>query len=170
MKDASTGMATSAFGQLPTEARNQASNVPHSSSASTKLLYGFQWGVLLLLCPPLLVLTVTLSIPLAALLWATGTVKWGKRLAADRDPVLAKVLSIDDTGRNPIVASLSALGRVYTSLVAYGVHLTLRMFVRVARPKTVFVVYTSNYHLMRKFFCVGTAELIYRAGISSKTM
>jgi hypothetical protein len=163
-------MAASAFGHLLTKAHNQAHSVPIRPPASSKLQYGFQWVVLLLLCPPLLVLTVALSVPLAALLCVTGAVQWGKKLAADRDPVLAKVLSIEDTGSDPMLASLSALGRVYTSLVMYGVHLTLRMFVRVARPKTVFVVYTSNYHLLRKFFCVGTAELIYRAGISSKSM
>lgn len=163
-------MALSQLQDLVTEARNRGRPLPNTSTIPTRTLYVFQWAVLLLLCPPLLVLAVTLSLPLALLLWVSGAVECGKTLAAQRDPVLAKVLSIDDTGKNPILASVSALGRVYTSLVAFGVHLTLRLFVRVARPKTVFVVYTSNYHLMRKFFCVGTGELIYRAGISEGSM
>jgi len=140
---------------------------PHMSS---KLLYAYQWLVLLLLGPPLLVMDILLALPLAVLLWITGAVNYGKKLAAQRDPVLLKVLETDSKGRSPVLASLTALGRVYTSLVAFGIHNILSLFVRVARPRTVFVVYTSNYHLMRKFFCVGTGELIARAGLSKGSM
>ena len=137
-----------------------------SSRTSSKLLYVYQWVVLLLLGPPLLVLDILLALPLAVLLWVTGAVEWGKRLAAQRDPVLSKVLEIDSKGSSPMLASLLAFGRVYTSLVAFGLHAILRLFVCIARPKAVFVVYTSNYHLLKRFFCVGTAELIWRAGFT----
>lgn len=127
------------------------------------MLYVYQWLVLLVLCPPLLALNVVLAVPLALLLWLTGAVELGKQLAAQRDPVLAKVLEISSSRPiSPYLAALASFGRVYVSLVAFGLHGILRLFVTVGRPKTVFVVYLPNYHLISKFFCVGTAELIYR--------
>jgi hypothetical protein len=163
-------MAMSGFGQLHAEARNQLHKTRNASLDVTKMHYYLQWAALLLLCPPLIILAAALSLPLAVLLWATGAVEWGKKAAAERDPVLAKVLGNDDNAGNPLLSQLSAFGRVYTSLVAFAVHLTLRLFVRLAQPRTVFVVYTSNYTLMRRFFCVGTGELLYRLGISEESM
>lgn len=163
-------MALSAIGQLYADARNQLKSTSTAASNANIMPYLLQWGVLVLLVCPLLVLAVIVSLPLAVLLWATGAVEWGKNAAAERDPVLAKVLSNDEGGAHPLLSSLTALARVYTSLVGFAVHLTLRLFVRVARPRTVFVVYTSNYTLMRRFFCVGTGELLYRTGISKESM
>lgn len=131
-------------------------------TTTSRALYAYQWLVLLLLCPPLLVLDVVIALPVALLLWFSGAVAYGRRMVAKRDPVLAKVMANDGKG---LMASLAAFGRVYTSLVAFGFHNILRIFVRIGQPKTVFVVYLSNFHLMRKFFCVGTSELIYRAGL-----
>ncbi len=156
------------FGQMHAEARNQLHSTRHAFPSMSNMRYVGQWAALVLLCPPLVILAVTLSLPLAVLLWVSGAVEWGKKAAAERDPVLAKVLCNENSGS--LMANLSAFGRVYTSLVAYAVHLTLRLFVRVARPRTVFVVYTSNYTLQQKFFCVGTGEILYRSGISSESM
>lgn len=139
----------------------------HSIQTSSRLLYAYQWLLLLLLCPPLLVLAIVLALPLALLLWFSGAVSYGRALAAKRDPVLAKVMQVDE---GSWVAHLAAFGRVYTSLVGYGFHQTLRLFVRLGQPRTVFVVYLNNFHLMRKFFCVGTSELIYRAGLFKGAM
>lgn len=144
---------------------------PSMASRFAKLVYVFQWAVLLLLCLPLLVLAVILSLPVATVLWVSAAVEWGRKLAAERDPVLAMALKTDSNkGRYPILARLAAFQRVYTSLVLFGVHSSLRLFVRMARPRVAFVVYTSNYSILRRFFCVGTAELGCRAGIHTQSM
>jgi len=135
-----------------------------------RLAYVYQMAVLLLLCPPLLVVDIVIALPVALILWFTGAVAMGRRLASESNPALAKVLEADDTTMHPLLAGLAAFGRVYTSLVAFGFHTILRLFVHIGRPKTVFVVYLSNFHLMRKFFCVGTSELIARAGLFRGSM
>jgi hypothetical protein len=137
--------------------------------ASTAL-YAYQWAVLLLLCPPLLVLDLAAALPLAVVLLATGAVARGSRMAAERDPVLAKALGADDKGRRGLLGALLAFGRVYMSLASFGFHKILRLFGALARPRTVFVVYASNYRTLRKLFCVGTAELLHRAGLLTHTM
>jgi hypothetical protein len=137
-------------------------DVNGAATPASRALYAYQWLVLLLLCPPLLVLDVILALPVALLLWFSGAVALGRRLAAKRDPVLAKIMEVDGKGW---LSAVAAFGRVYTSLVAFGFHNILRIFVRIGQPRTVFVVYLSNFHLMRKFFCPGTSELIYRAGL-----
>ena len=134
------------------------------------LLYGYQWLVLLLISPLLLV-NIILAVPLAVVLWCSGAVYLGKTIAAKRNPVLAKVMELSNEGQqHPLLAHLAAFGRVYTSLVAFGFHAILRLFVHIGRPRTAFVVYLNNFHLMRKFFCVGTSELIYRAGLFKGSM
>lgn len=150
---------------MPAEAPLQAKYYDDTTySSSHRLLYAYQWLVLLLVCPPLLALSILLPLPIALLLWFTGAVNIGRRLAAQRDPVLAKSMEVAEG------ASLAAFGRVYISLAATGIHHTLRLFACIGKPKTVFVVYLSNSHLMRKLFCVGTSELIRRAGLYKGAM
>lgn len=130
-------------------------------------LYAWQWAVLLLICPPLLVLDVVASLPLATALWITASLKLGRRLAAQRDPALAAALHVDNTNTHWAVAAGAAWARCYLSLVMLFFHSIMRLFVVLGRPQVLFVVYTPNLHTLKKFFCVGTAELLYRARITS---
>lgn len=153
--------------QEPLQARKDNNGSQTSfSTTSSRLLYAYQWVLLLLLCPPLLLASIILALPIAMLLWFSGAVAAGKTMAAKRDPIFAQAMEVEE---GPY-ASLAAFGRVYTSLVAFGFHQILRIFVVLGRPRTVFVVYLSNFHLMRKFFCVGTSELIWRAGLFKGAM
>jgi hypothetical protein len=134
------------------------------SNVASYVRYVWQWA-LLCLCLPLLLLVTIAALPTALLLWALGIDVLGRRLAAKRDPVLAGVMRVESSGSNRLLFRLTALGQAYTTLVVFGFHTILSLFVILGRPRVVFVIYLNNYHMKRKYFSIGISELLARAGL-----
>lgn len=131
---------------------------------STRARYLWQWTVLAVCCFPILAIVVVLSLPIALALWVTGVDVVGRRMAAKRDPILARAMQVEaKEHQHPLLFRLAALRLVYTTLLAFGLHNVLRLFVILGRPRVVFGVYLSNYNVKRKFFAVGVCELLRRA-------
>jgi hypothetical protein len=131
------------------------------ASASYAVLI-YQWAVLLLVCLPLLISAVAVAFPVTAFIWVTGLVARGKQKVAARDPVLKKVLEIQRVCKYPLLSLPISLGRVYIGVAFFLLHYIWELFLLLARPKVVFVVYLPNYHLLGQFFCVGAAEIVHK--------
>jgi hypothetical protein len=109
-----------------------------------------------------MVSAAVVAFPFTAFICATGLVARGKQQVAARDPVLKKVLEIQRVCKYPLLSIPISLGRVYLGVVFFFQHYLWKLFVLLARPKVVFVVYLPNYHLLGQFFCVGAAEIVHK--------
>lgn len=86
----------------------------------SKLQYLWQWALLICCVLPLLLLTVIVSIPVAMLIWATGVDVMGRRMAAKRDPALARAMQVEaKEHQSPLMFRLAALRLVHITIMIF---------------------------------------------------